>query len=86
MKLEWETFKEIDSRFSKAQFDQIPSISDAFVEQPIPLMNPELHIAFTNDSDSVKRSQTISEYGLKIPFLDFSMRRNILVKGKYLKF
>ena len=81
MKLGWELFKEIDSRFSKDQYDIIPTIADAYSDNAIPLQNPELHIAFTNDSDMVKRTQTVSEYGLKIPFLDFSMRRNILVKG-----
>ena len=81
MRLEWETFHKVDSRFSEAQFNLIPSVSEAFESQPIPISNPELHVAFTNDSDLIKRTQTISEYGLKIPFLDFSMRRNILVKG-----
>ena len=81
MLLEWETFHKVDSRFIKDQFDVIPSVSEAFASLPIPITNPELHVAFTNDSDLVRRTQTISEYGLKIPFLDFSMRRNILVKG-----
>ena len=81
MRLEWETFNKVDSRFSEGQFDLIPSVTEAFTSMPIPITNPELHVAFTNDSDLVKRTQTISEYGLKIPFLDFSMRRNILVKG-----
>ena len=81
MRLEWETFNKVDSRFSEGQFDLIPSVTEAFTSLPIPITNPELHVAFTNDSDLVKRTQTISEYGLKIPFLDFSMRRNILVKG-----
>lgn len=82
MRLNWETFHDLDSRFSKAQFDLIPAISDLFGDVPITIKNPELHVAFSNDNDLVKRTQTISEYGLKIPFLDFSMRRNILVKGK----
>ena len=81
MRLEWDTFHKVDSRFSEGQFDLIPSVTEAFTSMPIPITNPELHVAFTNDSDLVKRTQTISEYGLKIPFLDFSMRRNILVKG-----
>lgn len=82
MKLDWETFHAVDSRFSKAQFDLLPDVMSAFSEVPIPIFEPELHVAFSNDDDLVKRTQTISEYGLKIPFLDFSMRRNILVKGK----
>lgn len=82
MKLEYNTFKTIDSRFTKEQFDVIPAVSEAFSNLPIPIENPELHIAFSNEVDLIKRTQTISEYGLKIPFLDFSMRRNILVKGK----
>ena len=81
MLLEWDTFHKVDSRFVKGQYDLIPSVTEAFASLPIPVTNPELHVAFTNDSDLVKRTQTISEYGLKIPFLDFSMRRNILVKG-----
>ena len=81
MLLEWETFHKVDSRFSKGQYDLIPSVSEAFGQSPVVINNPELHVAFTNDSDLVRRTQTISEYGLKIPFLDFSMRRNILVKG-----
>ena len=81
MLLEWDTFHKVDSRFVKGQYDLIPSVTEAFASLPIPITNPELHVAFTNDSDLVKRTQTISEYGLKIPFLDFSMRRNILVKG-----
>ena len=81
MLLEWETFNKVDSRFSKGQYDLIPSVSEAFGQSPVVINNPELHVAFTNDSDLVRRTQTISEYGLKIPFLDFSMRRNILVKG-----
>ena len=82
MLLEWETFHKVDSRFVEGQYDLIPSVSEAYESQPIPVFNPELHVAFTNDSDLVRRTQTISEYGLKIPFLDFSMRRNILVKGR----
>ena len=82
MKLEWETFKAVDSRFTKGQYDLMPNVNVSFDEQPIPIFQPELHVAFSNDTDLVKRTQTISEYGLKIPFLDFSMRRNILVKGE----
>ena len=81
MRLEYNIFNTIDSRFTKGQFDVIPAVSEAFGNLPIPIENPELHIAFSNEVDLIKRTQTISEYGLKIPFLDFSMRRNILVKG-----
>jgi hypothetical protein len=81
MRLEYGIFNTIDSRFTKGQFDVIPAVSEAFGNLPIPIENPELHIAFSNEVDLIKRTQTISEYGLKIPFLDFSMRRNILVKG-----
>ena len=81
MLLEWETFHKVDSRFIEGQYDLIPSVSEAYESTPIPIINPELHVAFSNDSDLVRRTQTISEFGLKIPFLDFSMRRNILVKG-----
>ena len=83
MRLDWETFHAVDSRFSKAQYELIPSVLDGMNDQPITIFKPELHVAFSNDHDLVKRTQTISEYGLKIPFLDFSMRRNILVKGIY---
>ena len=82
MRLDWETFHSVDSRFTKAQYDLIPSVVDVFKDEPIAIIKPELHVAFSNDNDLVKRTQTISEYGLKIPFLDFSMRRNILVKGE----
>ena len=81
MLLEWDTFHKVDSRFIKGQYDLIPSVSEVYESQPIPVFHPELHVAFSNDSDLVKRTQTITEYGLKIPFLDYSMRRNILVKG-----
>jgi len=81
MRLDYDIFKTIDSRFTQGQFDIIPAVSEAWSNLPIPIENPELHIAFSNEQDLIKRSQTISEYGLKIPFLDFSMRRNILVKG-----
>ena len=81
MLLEWDTFHKVDSRFIKGQFDLLPSVTEAYHTMAIPIFNPELHVAFSNDSDLVKRTQTITEYGLKIPFLDYSMRRNILVKG-----
>ena len=81
MRLDYDIFKTIDSRFTQGQFDIIPTVSEAWSNLPIPIENPELHIAFSNEQDLIKRTQTISEYGLKIPFLDFSMRRNILVKG-----
>ena len=84
MALNWETFHKVDPRFTEAQFNRIPSVTETYAEAgtvAIPIYKPELHVAFTNDTDLVKRTQTISEYGLKIPFLDFSMRRNILVKG-----
>lgn len=81
MLLDWNTFNKVDSRFVEGQYDLIPSVTEAYTSLPIPTFNPELHVAFSNDSDLVRRTQTISEYGLKIPFLDFSMRRNILVKG-----
>ena len=84
MALNWETFHKVDPRFTEAQFKRIPSVTEAYAQAgqtTISIFNPELHVAFTNDADLVKRTQTISEYGLKIPFLDFSMRRNILVKG-----
>ena len=82
MRLGWETFHAVDSRFSKGQYDLIPTVNGTFENEPIKILKPELHVAFSNNIDLVKRTQTISEYGLKIPFLDFSMRRNILVKGK----
>ena len=82
MKIEWDLFHQIDTRFTEGQYNIIPTISESFDNSPVPITNPELHVAFSNDVDLVKRTQTISEYGLKIPFLDFSMRRNILVKGK----
>lgn len=84
MKLDYEVFQTIDNRFTEDQFNLIPSVTDAFANLPMPIENPELHVAFSNDVDLVKRTQTISEYGLKIPFLDFSMRRNILVKGEFI--
>jgi len=82
MRLNWETFHGVDQRFSKAQYDLVPAINGVFGDAPLPIQNPELHVAFSNDGDLVRRTKTISEYGLKIPFLDFSMRRNILVKGE----
>ena len=82
MKLDFDLFKTIDDRFTEQQFNLIPSVAEAFGNLPIPIENPELHVAFSNDVDLIKRTQTVSEYGLKIPFLDFSMRRNILTKGK----
>ena len=84
MRLDYDTFKTIDDRFTEAQFNLIPTVKDSFANMPIPISNPELHVAFSNDVDLIKRTQTVSEYGLKIPFLDFSMRRNILVKGSTL--
>ena len=81
MKLNWETFRAVDARFTKGQYDIMPDVNASYDEIPIPIFQPELHVSFSNDSDLVKRTMTISEYGLKIPFLDFSMRRNILVKG-----
>ena len=86
MRLDWNTFHAIDSRFTQAQYNLIPTVVDAFKDQPMTIFKPELHVAFSNDNDLVKRTQTISEYGLKIPFLDFSMRRNILVKGESLNY
>ena len=86
MRLDWNTFHAIDSRFTQGQYNLIPTVADVFSDQPITIFKPELHVAFSNDHDLVKRTQTISEYGLKIPFLDFSMRRNILVKGESLKY
>lgn len=83
MKLEWDLFNKVDERFSQEQFNVIPTVTEAFGNLPIPIENPELHVAFSNDTDLIKRTQTISDYGLKIPFLDFSMRRNILVKGLF---
>ena len=81
MKLDYDAFKTVDKRFSAEQYALIPDIMESFENKPIPVFNPELHVAFSNSEDLVRRTQTISQYGLKIPYLDFSMRRNILVQG-----
>ena len=81
MRIPYDIFKTIDNRFTQVQYGKIPGVSTAYDNQPIPMVNPELHVAFTTDKDTQRRTQVISKYGLQIPFLDFSMRRNMLSKG-----
>ena len=79
MKLPYSTFNKIDDRFTQDQFNLISNIQEAYKFLPIPIAQPELHVAFSNDSALTRRSHTTSN--IKIPFLDFSMRRYILGKG-----
>ena len=80
MKLPYATFNKIDNRFTEEQFNLISNIQDAFEFLPVPLVQPELHVAFSNDPILTRRSHTTSN--IRIPFSDFSMRRYILGKGK----
>ena len=79
MKIPFSTFNKIDDRFTENQFDVISNIQEAFEFLPVPLTQPELHVAFSTDTMLTRRSLTSSS--IKIPFLDFSMRRYILGKG-----
>ena len=80
LKVPWKIFKEIDNRFSEAGYNIIPEVSKAF-DGPIPLSKPELHVTYTYDDAAMNRTKNLSTFEIKIPFMDFNVRRQILQKG-----